>query len=103
MRSMTVTAERRNGAATAGRDTGSTTRVAILVHHPIQHFSPAFRALRRTSLGVTGLYWEAREERYYGPGFERDIRWDIDLHSGYRWKAPRASRSGVGKLIELIR
>lgn len=60
-------------------------RLAIVISHPIQYFSPWFRWMRtNTDLTFRVFYLsdfgvrEARDEK-----FERSFAWDVDLLSGY--------------------
>jgi glycosyltransferase involved in cell wall biosynthesis len=63
----------------------NTTRLAIVLSHPIQYYSPWFRWLRaHTALEFRVFYlWnfgvEARRDRCFGVTFA----WDVDLLSGY--------------------
>jgi glycosyltransferase involved in cell wall biosynthesis len=61
-------------------------RIAVLNSHPIQYFAPLYRYLNATpDLEITALYlsdFSIREAR--DVGFGRDVRWDVDLLSGYR-------------------
>ena len=59
-----------------------------MLDHPAQQFAEAFRLSgRSTVVDTTVLYWST-DEGAFDKGFDRSIRWDIDLTSGYRWWAP---------------
>jgi glycosyltransferase involved in cell wall biosynthesis len=63
--------------------------VAVLLDHPAHYFSPAFRLLAENrTIDNTVYYWNAAVEGAMDPGFGRAVRWEGDLHSGYRWWAP---------------
>lgn len=63
-------------------------RLAILLSHPTQYYSPWFRWLRRhTALNFRVFYlWDfgitARRDVQFGTAFQ----WDTDLLSGYDWE-----------------
>src|SRR6476661_6746653 len=67
-------------------DVRSCTRIAVLNSHPIQYFAPLYRYLNTApDLDVTALYlsdFSIRGGR--DVGFARDVKWDLDLLSGYR-------------------
>lgn len=60
-------------------------KLAIVVSHPIQYYSPWFRWLSlHTSIDLRVYYlsdWGLVESR--DPGFGQNVRWDTDLLSGY--------------------
>ncbi|HVU17593.1 MAG TPA: glycosyltransferase family 4 protein [Candidatus Didemnitutus sp.] len=60
-------------------------RLAVVLSHPIQYYSPWFRWLReRAGLNLRVFYlWDFGVQSRPDPGFERDVRWDIDLLGGY--------------------
>jgi glycosyltransferase involved in cell wall biosynthesis len=68
-----------------------TRRLAILISHPIQYFSPLFRLLaRRAEIDLTVLYCSLQGARpMRDPGFGVSFAWDIPLLEGYRYKALR--------------
>ena len=61
-------------------------RVAHLVSHPIQYFVPLYRELaRRPEIELTVFFFSDRTlGTFHDSEFGREIRWDIDLHDGYR-------------------
>ncbi len=63
-------------------------KIAFLVSHPIQYFSPLFKEIaKRTEIDLTVLY--CSDESVKGmrdTGFGSDIEWDIPLLEGYRYK-----------------
>lgn len=74
--------------------------LSIVLDHPVQHFSPGFRELdRSTVLDTTVLYWVTAEGGFYDPQFARTIKWDIDLLSDYRWWAPSQSSTLPARII----
>lgn len=60
-------------------------RLAIVLSHPVQYYSPWFRWLRaHTPLEFRVFYlWEFGVTARRDPQFGRTIQWDIDLLSGY--------------------
>jgi len=69
-------------------DTASALRLAIVLSHPTQYYSPWFRWLRANTaltfrvfyLDETGLA-PTRDEK-----FQKTFSWDVDLTSGYDWE-----------------
>jgi glycosyltransferase involved in cell wall biosynthesis len=61
------------------------TRIAVLNSHPIQYFAPLYAYLNAApDLEVTALYLSDISVRGgKDEGFGRDIKWDVDLLSGY--------------------
>ncbi len=64
-------------------DTGM--RVAVVLSHPTQYYSPWFRWLRsHTALHFRVFYlWDFGVAKRHDPNFGRSILWDVDLLSGY--------------------
>src|SRR5690242_18522850 len=60
-------------------------RIAVLNPHPIQYFAPLYTYLNaQPDLEVTALYVsDASVRGSRDPGFDRDVKWDIDLLAGY--------------------
>lgn len=60
-------------------------RLAIVVSHPTQYYSPWFRALAATSeVSIKVFYlWDFGVKPTIDPRFGREITWDVDLLSGY--------------------
>ncbi len=61
-------------------------RLAIISTHPIQYNAPFFALLQaRNIIQLRVFYTWGRQvlEDKYDPGFDRHIRWDIDLTNGY--------------------
>ncbi len=63
----------------------STTRLAIVLSHPVQYYSPWFRSLRaNTPLCFKVFYlWEFGVRETRDPQFAAAFKWDVDLLSGY--------------------
>jgi glycosyltransferase involved in cell wall biosynthesis len=60
------------------------TRLAIVVSHPIQYYSPWFRHLAASGLTVRVYYlWDFGVTHQRDPGFGATFAWDVDLLSGY--------------------
>lgn len=83
-----ITAEfRRSRRRQAGPDsTTQPIRLAILVTHPIQYFSPLYRYLaQQPDIDLTVFYRScAGAISTFDPGFNREITWDVPLLDGYR-------------------
>jgi len=60
-------------------------RLAIILSHPIQYYSPWFRWLRaHTPLNFKVFYlWEFGVTRQRDPQFGASFQWDVDLLNGY--------------------
>lgn len=60
-------------------------RLAIVVSHPVQYYSPWFRWLQKnTSLDFKVFYlWEFGVTEKRDPRFAAAFKWDVDLLSGY--------------------
>ncbi len=60
-------------------------RLAIVLSHPVQYYSPWFRWMAaRSSINLRVFYlWNAGVERTRDPQFGKTFAWDVDLLSGY--------------------
>ncbi|MGI8892808.1 MAG: glycosyltransferase family 4 protein [Bacteroidia bacterium] len=60
-------------------------KLAIILSHPIQYYSPLFTRLAASEqLQVKVFYtWNPNENANYDPGFNKNIEWDIPLLEGY--------------------
>lgn len=60
-------------------------RLAVVLSHPTQYYSPWFRWLvARTELGLRVFYlWEFGVTAQADPQFRTTVKWDVDLLSGY--------------------
>ena len=70
-------------------------RLAVVLSHPTQYYSPWFRSLARHSgLQLRVFYlWQAGSTATRDPHFERTFAWDVDLLSGYEHEfVPNTSR-----------
>jgi glycosyltransferase involved in cell wall biosynthesis len=74
-------------------------RVAILVSHPTQYYSPWFQTLGpRGDLAIRVFYlWDFGVTRQRDPKFRTEFKWDVDLLSGYESEfiPNRAQRPGA--------
>lgn len=63
-------------------------RLAILNSHPIQYFAPLYRRLaQERDIDLTVLYCSLQGAKAYrDQGFQTEVRWDLPLLEGYRWK-----------------
>lgn len=69
-------------------------RLAIVVTHPIQYFTPMFRRLaERPEIELTVLYADLMGTKpFQDPGFGQTFAWDVPLLEGYRCKVLRNYR-----------
>jgi glycosyltransferase involved in cell wall biosynthesis len=64
-------------------------RLAIVVSHPIQYYSPLFRELaRHVDLHVFFGQWVSAEQQARA-GFGQAFEWDVDLTDGFAWSRLR--------------
>jgi hypothetical protein len=65
--------------------TGTRIRLAVVLSHPTQYYSPWFRWLRgHTSVEFRVFYlWDFGVTLTHDPIFNRSLEWDVDLLSGY--------------------
>ena len=78
-------------------------RLAIVLSHPVQYYSPWFRWLRaNTALEFRVFYlWEAGVTAQPDPEFLTTFKWDVDLLSGYdsEFVPNTARRSSVKRVL----
>lgn len=61
-------------------------RLAIITTHPIQYYAPIFRLLaQQADVKVFYTWGEASIEKH-DPGFDKTIKWDINLLDGYDYQ-----------------
>ncbi len=75
---------------------GSSARLAIVVSHPTQYYSPWFRWLaQHTGLNIRVFYlWNFGVTEQRDPTFATTFKWDLDLLSGYESEfVPNAAKS----------
>lgn len=60
-------------------------KLAIIITHPIQYYSPLFKLLsERNKIYIKVFYtWEQSQEKVYDEKFGKEIKWDIPLLDGY--------------------
>ncbi|MHB2020395.1 MAG: glycosyltransferase family 4 protein [Candidatus Xenobia bacterium] len=60
-------------------------RLAVLISHPIQYFTPLYQRLARCPELDIQVYFCARDgaERHFDAGFAREVQWDVPLLDGY--------------------
>jgi glycosyltransferase involved in cell wall biosynthesis len=75
-------------------------RLAILVSHPIQYFSPLYRALaQQPEIDLTVLYCSRMGlGNKFDPGFGELLNWDVPLLEGYESKFLRNDFKDSGPL-----
>ncbi|WP_231490287.1 glycosyltransferase family 4 protein [Pedobacter sp. Leaf170] len=61
--------------------------LAIITTHPIQYYAPAFKLLaKQCNLKVFYTLGSETENGLFDSGFNRTIKWDIDLLDGYQYE-----------------
>lgn len=60
-------------------------RLAVILSHPTQYYSPWFRwVAQHTALSLRVFYlWDFGVTRQRDPRFQTELKWDVDLLSGY--------------------
>jgi glycosyltransferase involved in cell wall biosynthesis len=60
-------------------------KLAIIVTHPIQYYSPLFRKINESGkIELKVFYtWSQAQGKKYDPGFGKEVDWDIPLLEGY--------------------
>lgn len=78
-------------AVKPGASAGRPFRLAALISHPVQYFSPLFQRLaERPEIDLTVLYCSLQGARAMkDPGFGVSFAWDVPLLKGYRYKELR--------------
>jgi glycosyltransferase involved in cell wall biosynthesis len=64
-------------------------KLAIISTHPIQYYSPVFRALaasERIELRVFYTWSQAAGDGIFDPGFGTEVKWDVPLLDGYAYQ-----------------
>lgn len=63
-------------------------KLLVLQTHPIQYYAPIYRVLaERARLNLVVVYLtDAGARTHFDPGFNRQVAWDVDLLSGYRYR-----------------
>ncbi len=81
-------------------------RLAILNTHPIQYFTPLYSHLaKETDIDLT-VYFCSKQgaESYVDSGFKKEVKWDVPLLEGYRYKFLHNLRKKgtIGSFFSLI-
>jgi UDP-GlcNAc:undecaprenyl-phosphate GlcNAc-1-phosphate transferase len=76
--------------------------VFLVLDHPVQHFSEAFRRLAKsTTVDSLVCYW-TEENLRFDSDFAQSIQWDVELMAGYaRWAPPE--KSSIRRAIKIYR
>jgi glycosyltransferase involved in cell wall biosynthesis len=63
-------------------------KLLVLQTHPIQYYAPIYQTLvQRDKIDVVVIYLtDAGAKTHFDPGFNREVKWDIDLLAGYRYR-----------------
>ncbi len=56
-------------------------KLAVVITHPIQYYSPVFKLLSEHT--TVKVFYTSATDRQYDPGFGKIIKWDIPLLEGY--------------------
>ena len=70
-------------------------RLAIILSHPTQYYSPWFRWMAaHATISIRVFYlWNFGVTPQRDPQFQRTVQWDTDLLSGYEWEmVPNTAR-----------
>ena len=67
---------------------GPSSRLAIVISHPIQYHIPWIKGLTDRKVNVKVFYtWsQSKSGSFYDSGFSRNIQWDIPLLEGYEFQ-----------------
>ena len=71
-------------------------RLAIVNTHPIQYYSPLYRALAASDDVQGRVFYGWRGEGAYDPGFQQDVSWDVPLLNGYPYSFIENTASDPG-------
>lgn len=72
-------------------------KLALVSPHPIQYYSPWFRALaRREEIDLKVYYGFIPSEKEQGYGFNVAFKWDVPILDGYKWEAVPNARKKPG-------
>ena len=74
-------------------------RVAHLISHPIQYYVHLYRAISLLpEIELTVYYFsDVSVESYFDQGFQKEIKWDIDLLGGYKSVFLKTGKGGKKK------
>jgi glycosyltransferase involved in cell wall biosynthesis len=63
-------------------------KVAIIISHPIQYYSPLFSEMAKANLIDFRVFytWSQAKEKVFDDKFGQDIQWDIPLLEGYDYQ-----------------
>lgn len=64
-------------------------KLAIVCTHPIQYYSPVFRALQESGMMDLRVFYtwsQAAGDGFYDTGFGAEVKWDIPLLEGYAYQ-----------------
>ena len=73
-------------------------KLAIILTHPIQYYSPVFKLLhQRNKIAIKVFYtWGESSLKKYDPGFNKQIEWDIPVLEGYPYEWVKNSSKDAG-------
>jgi glycosyltransferase involved in cell wall biosynthesis len=80
-----------------------TFHIALVIDHPAQHFSAAFRTLADEPGVQAHVYYWSVPAQAHDPGFGRQVSWDIDLMAGYPWSVPDPGWTAARRARWLVR
>ncbi len=71
-------------------------RLAIITTHPIQYYAPVFKLLAQQVEVKVFYTWGETSMEKHDPGFDKTIRWDINLLDGYNYQWLQNTSSDPG-------
>ncbi len=81
-------------------------KLAIIITHPIQYYSPLFQLLtKRNKIHIKVFYtWEQSQKRIFDKKFGKEIKWDIPLLEGYDYTfvKNRAKNPGSANFMGVV-
>ncbi len=81
-------------------------KLAIIITHPIQYYSPLFKLIsERNKIKIKVFYtWEQSQEKVFDKKFGKEIKWDIPLLKGYDYTFVKniAKKQGSGHFKGVI-
>ena len=82
---------------------GGAPRLAVLLSHPVQYYSPVFKALAK-DISIHVFYELQEKSTVFDKGFGVDVRWDTPLFDGYEYSylPNRSFKPGTDHFLGLI-
>src|SRR6187397_1364099 len=82
---------------------GARPRLAVLLSHPVQYYSPVFKALAK-DIAIHVFYELQEQSTVFDKGFGVDVRWDTPLFEGYEYSylPNRSFKPGTDHFLGLV-